>query len=162
MRGTMRWGPLFTSPRNSEVPCEERCVGAPCLPPREIPKSPVKIFFFLLPPVPAPDRRHRGITTPTLTVERIINRVAVGVPNSKIKTQTVVEVFGTTSKTIRGTINGNWTDEYPPAPRAASTVAHADRARRRPNGTKSGIKTNRQVDAGAKLMDCSQIKFSAS
>jgi hypothetical protein len=33
--------------------------------------------------------------------------VAVGVPNSKIRTQTVVEVYGTTSKRIRGTINGS-------------------------------------------------------
>jgi hypothetical protein len=42
-------------------------------------------------------------------VARVVSRVvvAVGVPNSKIRTQTVVEVFGTTSKTIRGTINGN-------------------------------------------------------
>jgi len=42
-------------------------------------------------------------------VARVVNRVvvAVGVPNSKIRTQTVVEVFGTTSKTIRGTINDN-------------------------------------------------------
>ena len=38
---------------------------------------------------------------------RVVSRVvvAVGVPNSRIKTQTVVEVYGTTSKTIRGTIN---------------------------------------------------------
>jgi hypothetical protein len=58
-------------------------------------------------------------------VARVVSRVvvAVGVPNSKIRTQTVVEVFGTTSKTIRGTINDNWTDEYPPAPRAASIAS---------------------------------------
>ena len=45
-------------------------------------------------------------------VVRVVSRVvvAVGVPNSKIRTQTVVEVFGTASKTIRGTINGNWTE----------------------------------------------------
>ena len=38
---------------------------------------------------------------------RVVSRVvvAVAVPNSKIRTQTVVEVYGTTSKTIRGTIN---------------------------------------------------------
>lgn len=38
---------------------------------------------------------------------RVVSRVvvAVGVPNSRIKTQTVVEVYGTTSKTMRGTIN---------------------------------------------------------
>jgi hypothetical protein len=42
-------------------------------------------------------------------VARVVNWVvvAVGVPNSKIRTQTVVEVFRTTSKTIRGTINDN-------------------------------------------------------
>ena len=31
--------------------------------------------------------------------------VAVGIPNSKIRTQTVVGVFGIASKTILGTIN---------------------------------------------------------
>ena len=34
--------------------------------------------------------------------------VAVLVPNSKIRTQTVAEVFGTTSKTILGTINDSF------------------------------------------------------
>jgi hypothetical protein len=44
-------------------------------------------------------------------VARVVSRVvvAVGVPNSKIRTQTVVEVFGTTSMTIRGTINDSLT-----------------------------------------------------
>ena len=36
-------------------------------------------------------------------VSRVV--VAVGVPNSKIKTQTVAGVFETASKTILGTIN---------------------------------------------------------
>jgi hypothetical protein len=38
---------------------------------------------------------------------RVVSRVvvAVGVPNSKIRTQTVVGVFGTANKTILGTIN---------------------------------------------------------
>ena len=39
----------------------------------------------------------------TKVVSRVF--VAVGGPNSRIKTQIVVEVYGTTSKTIRGTIN---------------------------------------------------------
>ena len=45
------------------------------------------------------------ITKDATAVSRVV--VAVGVPNSKIRTQTVVEVFGTVSKTIRGTINDN-------------------------------------------------------
>jgi hypothetical protein len=38
---------------------------------------------------------------------RVVSRVvvAVGIPNSKIRTQTVVGVFGVASKTILGTIN---------------------------------------------------------
>ncbi len=38
---------------------------------------------------------------------RVVSRVvaAVGVPNSKIRTQAVAGVFGTASKTILGTIN---------------------------------------------------------
>ena len=39
-------------------------------------------------------------------VVRVVSRaMPVGVPNSKIRTQTAAEVFGTISKTILGTIN---------------------------------------------------------
>ena len=46
-------------------------------------------------------------------VSRVV--VAVGVPNSKIRTQTVVEVFGTASKTILGTINDSLFEAAVPA-----------------------------------------------
>jgi cold shock CspA family protein len=49
----------------------------------------------------------RVVSTKVVTkAARVVSRVvAVGVPNSKIRTQTVVEVFGTASKTILGAIN---------------------------------------------------------
>jgi hypothetical protein len=47
--------------------------------------------------------RHQGDHEGGRVVSRVV--VAVGIPNSKIRTQTVVGVFGIASKTILGTIN---------------------------------------------------------
>ena len=48
-----------------------------------------------------------GVGTKVITkAARVVGVVvAVGIPNSKIRTQTVVGVFGIASKTILGTIN---------------------------------------------------------